>query len=258
MLQRKRAFSGLTATLAALLLAAPVAGQAQPAGIDPEATRILKRTTDFLASQKQFRVETQSTVEVVLTNGQKLQFDNGITLTVQRPDRMRAERLGETLSQKFYYDGKSFSAYSPAGKYYATVAAPPTLEAMLDFARDDLDIAAPASDLLYKDAYTRLLQDVTSGFVVGKSVIGGVKTDHLAFSGKEVDWQVWVEEGDKPLPRKYVITSKLVTGAPEFIVIINKWDLAPKIEAGSFVFAPPTDAKKIEFLRPAAQSTAKR
>jgi hypothetical protein len=241
-----------------LLLAAPVAGHAQPSGLDPEATKILRRMTDFLASQKQFRVETHSTVEVVLTNGQKLQFDNSIALTIQRPDRLRAERLGETLSQKFYYDGKSLSAYSPAGKYYATVAVPPTLEAMLDFARDDLDIAAPASDLLYKDAYERLLQDVTSGFVVGKSVIGGVRTDHLAFSGKEVDWQVWVEEGAKPLPRKYVITSKLVTGGPEYIVIIGKWDLAPKIEAGSFAFAPPKDAKKIEFLRPAAKSTAKR
>ena len=116
MFQRKRAFSGLTATLAALLLAAPLAGQAQPAGIDPEATKILRRMTDFVASQKQFHVETQATVEAVLTNGQKLQFDNSIALTVQRPDRMRAERLGETLSQKFYYDGKSLSAYSPAGK----------------------------------------------------------------------------------------------------------------------------------------------
>jgi hypothetical protein len=258
MLQRKRAFSGLTATLAALLLAAPLAGNAQPAGIDPEATKILRRMTDFLASQQQFRVETQSTVEVVLTNGQKLQFDNSIAMTIQRPDRLRAERLGETLSQKFYYDGKSLSIHSPATKHYATIAAPLTLEAMLDFARDELDIAAPASDLIYRDANERLLQDVTSGFVVGKSVIGGVKTDHLAFSGKEVDWQVWVEEGAKPLPRKYVVTSKLVTGAPQYIVIIGKWNLAPKSADSSFSFTPPKDAKKVDFLPLAAETTAKR
>ena len=128
---------------------------------------------------------------------------------------------------------------------------------MLDFARDQLDITAPASDLLYKDAYERLMQDVTSGFVVGKAVVLGVKTDHLAFSGKEVDWQVWVEEGAKPLPRKYVVTSKLVTGAPEYIVIMSKWDLAPKIAAGWFAFVPPKDAKQVEFL-PAAAAGAQR
>ena len=111
---------------------------------------------------------------------------------------------------------------------------------------------------MYKDAYERLLQDVTSGFVVGKSVIGGTSTIHLAFSGKEVDWQVWVEEGAKPLPRKYVITSKLVSGAPQYVVTIGKWDLAPKIADGSFNFVPPKDARKVGFVPPAAPTTAKR
>ena len=152
MRQRRRVFDGLAAAIAALVLVTPVAVHAQPAGIDPEATKILRRMTDYLAAQKQFRVETQTSVEAVLKTGQKPQFDNSVVVTVQRPDRLRAERLGETLSQKFYYDGKSLSVDSPATKHYATVAAPATLEAMLEFARDKLDVAAPASDLIYKDA----------------------------------------------------------------------------------------------------------
>ena len=152
MRQRRRVFDGLAAAIAALVPVTPVAVHAQPAGIDPEATKILRRMTDYLAAQKQFRVETQTSVEAVLKTGQKPQFDNSVVVTVQRPDRLRAERLGETLSQKFYYDGKSLSVDSPATKHYATVAAPATLEAMLEFARDKLDVAAPASDLIYKDA----------------------------------------------------------------------------------------------------------
>lgn len=241
-------YQGNMAVIFAMLFMLPATGHAQPAGIDAEATKVLKRTTDFLAHQKELRVETQASLGVVLRNGQKLQFDQSAVLALRRPDRLRAERLGELSSQKLYYDGKSLTVASPTSGHYATVPAPATLEAMLDFARDELDIAAPAADLIYKDAYERLLQDVASGFVVGRSVVMGIRTVHLAFSGKEVDWQLWVEEGDKPLPRKYVITSKQVSGAPEYTVIMTKWDLAPRLDAATFTFAPAKGSKKAEFL----------
>ena len=79
---------------------------------------------------------------------------------------------------------------------------------MLDFARTTLDIVAPAGDLLYANAYEILMDNVTSGFVVGKSVIEGVRCDHLAFRGANVDWQIWIREGSKPLPCKLVIPWK--------------------------------------------------
>ncbi len=69
---------------------------------------------------KQFRADTDTTIEAVLSSGQKLQFGTRVAITVQRPDKMRAERVGELINQTFYYDGKTLSVHLPDQKYYAT------------------------------------------------------------------------------------------------------------------------------------------
>lgn len=244
----------LALALTALVLgAATTSAIAQPNGVDPQATAVLRRMTDYLASLQRFKVDTQSSLDVVLTSGQKIEFNHAASATVQRPNRLRAERKGDGVDEVFYYDGKSLSLHNPAARYYATVAAPDTLDAALDFGRTSLDITAPASDLLYKNAFDLLTQDLSAGFIVGKSFVGGVSTTHLAFRGPEVDFQVWVQDGDKPLPRKYVITSKLVAGMPEFTVTMDHWNTAPTVNEAMFHFAPPAGARVIEFVKlPAA------
>ena len=89
-----------------------------------------------------------------------------------------------------------------------------------------------------------MLKEASSGLVVGPSVVAGVKSTHLAFRGAEVDWQVWIEDGDKPLPRKFILTSKQVKGEPQFTVVIRSWDLAPKLTNAEFNFTPPKGARK--------------
>jgi hypothetical protein len=234
------------AFVAAAVLAQTV--PAQPAGIDPQAEKLLKASTAFLASQKRFSVDTRNTIEVVLTSGQKLQFGTVATGSVQRPNRLRAERKGDLVDQIFVYDGKSLTLYNPGQKYYATVAAPGTLEQMLDFARTSLDIIAPGSDLLYANAYEVLMENVTSGFVVGKSVVEGARCDHLAFRGAGVDWQIWIQEGAQPLPRKWVITTTDIAGSPQFEVVMTKWNLAPQFGEQTFSFTPGKGARKVDFL----------
>jgi hypothetical protein len=236
--------------LAMLVLAGwPPTGHAQPAGIDPQAEKLLKRMSEYLASRQQFSLKAESTLEVVLTSGQKIQFDSPATLEVSRPNKLRAHRKGDIANQEFFYDSKTLTLYNPKENLYATVAAPPTIDEMLDFAREKLDIIAPASELLYKNAAERMLKESSSGFVVGPSVAAGVKSTHLAFRGAEVDWQIWIDDGDKPLPRKFILTSKQVKGEPQFTVLIRNWDVAPKLTDRMFTFTPPKGAKKIEFLQ---------
>ena len=236
--------------LAMLVLAGwPQPGHAQPAGIDPQAEKLLRRMSDYLAGRQQFTLKAESSLEVVLTSGQKLQYDSPATLSVSRPNKFHAHRKGDLANQEFFYDGKTLTLYNPRENLYATTAAPPTLDEMLDFAREKLDIIAPAAELLYKNAAERMLKESSSGFVVGPSVVGGVKCTHLAFRGSEVDWQIWIEDGDKPLARKFILTSKKVAGEPQFTVLIRSWDVAPKLTNQEFTFTPPKGAKKIEFLQ---------
>jgi len=226
----------------------PTLSAAQGEAIEPEALAILRRSTDYLASSKQFKVDTQAAVEVVMSNGQKLQFDHHALMTVQRPNKLRAERVGELVSEVFTYDGKTLAVSMPKLGYYATVPAPPTLEAMLDFARDQLDIFAPGSDLVYQNAFERLTSGLTDAYVVGEAVVGGVRCDHLAFRNDEVDWQICIEQGAKPLPRKFVITSKQMAQSPEVIVVMNKWETAPKLNDAMFAFKPGKGQRQIEFV----------
>src|SRR5262245_36958654 len=243
-----RRFVSVTVLAMIVLAGWSQAADPQPAGIDPQAEKLLRRMSDYLASRQQFSLKAESTLEAVLTSGQKLQYDSPATLVVSRPNKLRAHRKGDIANQEFFYDGKTLTLYNLKENLYATTAAPPTLDETFDFAREKLDVIAPGADLFYKDAAEKMLKASSSGFVVGPSVVAGVKTTHLAFRGADVDWQVWIEDGDKPLPRKFILTSKQVKGEPEFTIVIRSWDLAPKVTDKEFVFTPPKGAKKIEFL----------
>ena len=236
--------------LAVLVLAGwSQVGHAQATGIEPQAEKLLRRMSDYLAGRQQFTLKAESTLEAVLTSGQKLQYDSPATLSVSRPNKLRAHRKGDLVNQEFFYDGKALTLYNPRENLYATTAAPATLDEMLDFAREKLDVFAPAAELLYKNAAEKMLKEASSGILVGPSMIGGVKTTQLAFRGAEVDWQIWIDDGDKPLPRKFVLTSTKVTGTPQFTILIKNWDVAAKLSNQEFSFTPPKGAKKIEFLK---------
>jgi hypothetical protein len=243
----------LTAALSRCCTIIAVAGfsaavPAQPAGIAPEAQRLLKASTDFLASQQRLSVDTRITLEVVLKSGQKIEFNHTARQSVRRPNKLRAERTGDLVNQVFVYDGKTLTLHNPQDKVYAQVAAPDTLDGMFEFARTKLDIVAPASDLMYKNAYDVLMDGVTDGFVVGKAVIEGVRCDHLAFRAPQVDWQIWIQEGAQPLPRRFLITTRDLDNAPQFGVTVTRWNLKPTFDAKTFAFTPPAGTKKVDFL----------
>ena len=232
--------------------------QGQSTAIDPKADQLLRKMSDYLAGLEQFSVQTENTLEVVLRSGEKIQYDNPADLSMRRPNKLRADRKGDIVNQEFYYDGNTLTLYHKDLNCYATVKAPPTIDETIDFARESLDVYAPGGDLIYKNAYSILTEDVLSGFYVGMSVVGGVKCHHLAFRGNEVDWQIWIGEGDKPLPKKFIVTSKWMTGAPQFTVVTKNWNLSPKLTDDFFTFVPPKGAQKIDFIRLASGGTSRR
>jgi outer membrane lipoprotein-sorting protein len=169
--------------LGTLALSATVstAVQAQAPAVDPAATAILKRMTDYMGSLKEFSVHTQNTIEDLLSPGERIDIEVSATVTIKRPNKLLTERRGDLVSQNFYYDGKTLTLYDPTLKVYATEPAPGTLPGVLDYARETLGLVIPASDLVYPNAYDLLMKDVTAAKLIGKTTIGGVKCDHLLF-----------------------------------------------------------------------------
>jgi hypothetical protein len=250
------------AAIAAGLLLAPAAGARQQAGeqprpaasakvkpaIDPKADEMLRRMSDYLAGLKSFSFAAEHATEVVLKSGEKLEFLADSTVTVQRPNMLRSDRKGEMADVSFIYDGKAMTIYGRRMNMYASADAPPTLDAAIDFARERLNLEAPAADLLYSNPYKVLMEDVVSGTYVADATVDGVKTHHLAFRGNETDWQIWIEDGPRPLPRRFVIVSKKVASDPEFAVELREWNLEPRVTPDMFSFKPPAGAERIDFV----------
>jgi hypothetical protein len=222
--------------------------RAQAAAVDPAATEILKRMTDYLGSVKQFSVHTQNTIEDVLNSGHRVDFEVSANVIISRPNKLRAERKGEMVDQVFYYDGKTVTLYNSSDKVYAKASVSDTFAGMFKFMYESLGFSIPISDLIYPDAFPLLMQDVTLAVVVGQTFIDGVKCDHLLFSRPGVDFQVWVAEGSQPLPRKYVVTDTAIAGLMSVVTIMSDWNVKPAVKDVEFTFVPPKGVQKINFM----------
>jgi hypothetical protein len=106
------------------------------------------------------------------------------------------------------------------------------------------NIAMPAADLLLTNSYDELMRDVLTAAQVGLGVVDGVECNHLAFRNADVDWQIWIRTGDRPLPCRYVITSKTIAGGPQYEVTFHDWVVNPATP-GAFTYAPPSGSTQV-------------
>jgi hypothetical protein len=218
--------------------------------IEPRADELVRKMSDHLASLRSFRVDSAVVDEKVAKDGQKVQFLSSSKVAVRRPDRLRSDRLGPESDVIFRYDGKQISVYGKRTGFYATGAAPARLDEAIDTTRERYGIEAPAADLLVSQPYAVLMEDVTTGRYIGLEPIDGANCHHLAFQGTETDWQIWIQDGAQPVPRRYVITSKKVMGAPQFAASLSGWEQNVALADDLFAFHPPAGAKQIDFIAP--------
>lgn len=235
---------------AVLIVSAGVTAMSRPAlaqyAIDPEADKILLAMADNLKASPTLSADYDADQEVINLEGQKLQYSATGSVALDRAKGFRITRKGAFADAEVIFDGKMISLYGKGMNVYAQFESPgQTVEAAADELRAVTGLDAPGADLLSSDPYTLLTEGVTKGAVVGTAFVGGVECDHLAFRTDLVDWQIWISKGDKPLPLKYVITTKWVTGAPEYSLRLTNWK-TDGVDAAQFAFNPPADAKKLE------------
>lgn len=226
----------------------PLESRAASPPIDPAATEIITRMTDYLGSLEQFSVHTQNTLEDLISSGHRIDLDVFAKVIISRPNKIRSERRGAEIDQIFYYDGKNVTLFNPSSNVYSTVEAPDSFYGLFKFLYESLGLGLPISDLILDDAYQLLMQDVSLAQQVGTTYLSGVRCDHLLFSRPGVDFQVWVSEGDKPLPLKYVVTDTATPTRLSITTRMNDWDIDPIIDDSQFSFVQPEGAQSIEFI----------
>ena len=217
--------------------------------IDPAALSALETMSRYLGTLKSFEARSTSSLDEVLESGQKLQFDSGATYRVRRPDAFRIETSSDRRVRNFYYDGKTFTMYSPRMSVFAQVAAPPTIGEVIGKIQDEYDINLPLTDLFtWADSPAESAKVLTSAIYVGPAKIRDIECDQYAFRQPDVDWQIWIQRGDTPLPRKVVITTRDNPALPQYTVYLD-WNLTPKFDDATFAFTPPKDTYKIEIAK---------
>ena len=221
------------------------AASAKAPAVDPKAAEVLRNMGNYLESLQQFKVRSVRTLEIILPDNQRIHADRTMDISIQRPDHMRIDLKSAKRDLEIYYDGKNLTLFSPKNKFYAVVAAKPTISETLQFVSGKYGIDFPVMDLLQKSRQDLLLSGVQRGDYVGTDMIDGVKCHHLAFRQRNIDWQIWIEEGEKPLPKRIIINDKTQKGEPQSITTFSDWEVSPTFEAGLFNFTAPDDAKQI-------------
>jgi hypothetical protein len=222
------------------------AGQAAgPEGESQKNARaLLKAMSDYLAAQKTISMSYDSIFEVVSDDHQKFQIATSGTVDLVRPNKIRTTRHSGFSDTEMVFDGTMLSFLGKGQNAYIQTEAPGTIDDLIDALRDKFHRQLPGADLLTQNVYEALMTDVTDVKDMGSGVIGGKECDHLAFRSKDTDWQIWIAQGDKPYPCRYVITSTGVDQAPQFAMEIREWNAGGA--EGNFAFTPPAGATQME------------
>lgn len=236
-----------TRSVAALLIASGLSATCIGAGAAHanDAASILRAMSDHIASQQNVSISYDSDIEIMTPDMQKIQFASSGQLALRQPDKLRVTRTGGYADVELVYDGTNLTVSDRAHKVYGQLPAPSTIDQLVDHIRDK-GIEVPGADLLLANSYAALMDGVYDAKHIGRGVIGGHECEHLAFRTRDADWQIWIEAGATPIPRKYIITTKTVTGAPQYTLRINSWKPSPDTSAEAFTFKPSADMKKRE------------
>lgn len=244
---------------AALALALPALAAAQspapspapappapPRAIEARAEQEMKKMSEFLAKVPRFALEAEETFDEMPDGQPKMELSNLRRIAVERPNRVAADATGDTLNRASWYDGKTVTVLDKEHNTYATLEAGATIDATLDKLEDEYGVVLPLADILYSDPYAVLMEGVTYGRYLGIHQAGGVACHHLVFSQDTVEWQIWIDAGEQPLPRKLVIAYVQEPGEPKYSATIRRWSLAPTLPEGIFTFEAPDGAQKID------------
>jgi hypothetical protein len=230
---------------------------ASPASaIDQQALDLLKKMSDTLSQAKTIRFQSRSMVPLRGPGGIWINLYGDSRVVMGGPDKLFAETRGDFAPYDFYFNGKTITAYAPDKNLYAEKAAPATIDELIEQAYKEDGTSFPYADLLVSEPYAVLTDGLTGALYVGQSTLrplagsGSVKTDHLVFSNKGVEWQIWIDVGDH-LPRLVVATYLNEGNEPSYTAEFGDWKIDDPADASVFTFHNTTNAAKVEFRRPA-------
>lgn len=243
----------LALTLLAAVAHAADEKAAKPAvepSLEAKAVDLLKASSATLAAAKTMSFTAVVSYESPSLLGPPLLYTTTSEVLVQRPDSLRVITAGDGPASEFYLDGKTMTAFEPAANLAATAKAPATIEAALKAAYTSAAIYYPWSDVVVADPWAGIADGLKLAFYVGQSaVVGGTKTDIVAYATDDVFVQVWIGAADK-LPRRMRAVYSADPSRMRHDLELSNWKLGVAVPDGAFASKAAASAKPIPFARP--------
>jgi len=241
----------LFASLAVILTlgVTPVLAEETTAELDLEARAILMEMAAFISRVPAFSVTLRSAYDAIQEDGQYIEFGERRHVLLQRPDQLRVEtERSDGEHNLVLFDGDKITGFKADDNIFAQVEKPGTIDETLIYLVRDLQFKLPLARMLHTGFAQQLEKMITAVSYVEENVLFDVVTDHLAVRAENIDMQLWVAQGDEPLPRRIVITYMNAPGQPQFRGDFTDWSIEPKVAADSFTFTPPADAEKVPVI----------
>jgi hypothetical protein len=232
-----------TSKLALTFLAVNMIGLLGARAEDPKA--MFKEMSNYLTSQNAIAFDYDANLDVVTTEGERLGLASSGKMTLNRPNKLHATRTGGFADVEVGFDGTNLTLLGKNAKVYAQVPVPGNIDHLVDELRNTYGRPVPAADLLLSNPYEQLIPLVKEAKDLGSGVIGGVECDHLAFRTDEVDWQIWIAQGTRRYPCRYVITSSHTPGLPAYTIDVRSWKTGAEV-ADNFSVSIPAGATQLK------------
>jgi len=244
----KQVLSRLMMTTIVIIIIGSTTQAGDKPKIDEIALDHLTQMGEYLAASDEFNFKAEVTTDEVNIGIYKIHTTDHVEAVLRRPDRLWLEQRGDLYNKRFWYNGKSASLLSYAEDMYATTKTASSIDKMLDEMMDKFGVTFPVVDFLVTDPHTDLLTHVTGGIYAGLHKVNGVFCHHLAFTQDDLDWQIWIDSGKRPVPRKFIVTYKNDPGSPEVTTVFTDWEFSGEYPDHIFEFKAPKSARQINFL----------
>jgi len=215
--------------------------------IDSQAAKLLQDMSDFLGSKYEYTFKADVMFDEVIDSKRKLQYSATETVYVKKPNQLAIEYVSDLGGYKLWYDGNQATILEVPGNLFSLATLGGSVNSILTKLEDKYDFIPALSEFLFINTKKVLTENVTSGTYFGGSKVFGKRCQHLAFEEQNIDWQIWIEDGKRPIPRKLVITYKNKPGSPQFIAILKDWIFEKPITNYAFKADIPNLNKRTEF-----------
>jgi len=214
--------------------------------IDPQAAEILQNMSYFLGSKDQYTFKAEIMFDQLVNSNRKIQYSAEEKVYIKKNGNLTIEYISDLGGYKLWFEAGKTTILELPTNLFSTATLPATIDQALKKLKEEYNFTPALSDLLFINTFRALTANVQSGSYFGSSKVFGVRCDHLAFVQQNIDWQIWVESGKRPIPRKLVITYKDLPGAPQFIAILRDWVIDRPITNFAFKADIPKLSQKAE------------